>query len=615
MAATANVTDIMAVYVEGKEKDEKTFGKYVICVECEDVPAVVECAECQDVFCGLCFEWLHKKGNRSKHRKIEIQTVPDELRSENKQNMRVSVEKGKEEEIEIDLEPQMPDPLAEGAGEGEGTTKHFVKMFEEAQKDVRDDVDEDFTTADYSYEKELKRLHVRCQAIPLRLTEEERTLLHILEGALDVSEYTDNVDVSSNMFGWRSMFDNNNNKEGRMKKELLEFFAFVHGLYVCSSLRNGKKLIDGRKFRDNASFLAKVFEIGRRYKIMNPDKMRSTYGKLMYILMDTAAHDLVDYDVIVDIRTVDGEFRKVSGIYSDPLLIEATKNTNSAEEVAGKMRARSALVEKYVCGDVDKEMMVRCLDSISDANNYILFNRDPVEKMITYLKTHFDSKHAGHQETDLEIRYGMGGSKLSHGHGTQYVYVLQSLTLWSEIQNEMYWLWINADADLLSRKGYNLCNTGQGLQRVQGAPNVSRCMSTILGRVQHRMGGWVGLSVVHLGDRDVPNALIFIDKYTQVPRILGPFVNTIEQLRVIAKENEDIHQWINKVYGGTERAILMILRDFFRHGFDGSGDDGGSCVDGRLTSAWNWCSKLEKKSFCHLFMLTGFEGFNGSFRK
>ena len=42
--------------------------------------------------------------------------------------------------------------------------------------------------------------------------------------------------------------------------------------------------------------------------------------------------------------------------------------------------------------------------------------------------------------------------------------------------------------------------------------------------------------------------------------------------------------------------------------------DAGSCIDGRLTSAWNWGSRLEKKPYYPVFKLAGFTGFDGDFK-
>ena len=74
--------------------------------------------------------------------------------------------------------------------------------------------------------------------------------------------------------------------------------------------------------------------------------------------------------------------------------------------------------------------------------------------------------------------------------------------------------------------------------------------------------------MIHLGDNNVPNALIFIDKYTQVSRILGPLIITLSNIDTICSENVGLNRYIQK-YGGLEQAKKDILHDFFRFAFDG----------------------------------------------
>lgn len=114
----------------------------------------------------------------------------------------------------------------------------------------------------------------RSKFIPLRLTLPERKYLRLLEAALHVSEYTDKIDTIG--YGL--------SKAKRVVQQIRELCAILSGLVLSADYKQGQELFADRDFESNADFYGQLFELGRRYKIMNPDKMRTTYGKLIYLL-------------------------------------------------------------------------------------------------------------------------------------------------------------------------------------------------------------------------------------------------------------------------------------------------------------------------------------------
>lgn len=656
----------------------------LFCIECEDVPAAVICEDCNnEAYCGLCFRYLHKKGTRAKHKYhllpgvvlkehiepnrsgmpkdkndgIHIETDVDDIvmttsttasSTSEKKSGAMNIEHTLAEVLDVDSDNDDNDDETD-------TNTTSGKAQTQTTDDDGDSVMEDATKTTVYPTEVSKDLLEYAKWIPLRITQEERTLLNMLEGLLEVSQYTDHVDVSFDYYGWRT--SGGDKKTSIINKELHEVLDLICGLSIVGDYKHNVHIL-GKTIQENEPFYQRVFEIGRRFKILNPSKMRTTYGKLMHILQDYQFNaTIIKHPKIAPIRTVLGLLKEKGALLllADPDLNDAvrtvsgeirpsnddnnTTSENSEDEnsikpnsfvLDGEGRAKiDALIERkrklqeelsrkyssqYLRGSTATvEDIQLCLDSLSDADAYLVSNRDPVEKTLKYLEMYFPASKPKDKNEDLSISVGLGGSCLSHSHSQQYEFVRQSLLLWKEIQSQMFKLWILADLDLLEAGGpYRLCSNGQGLNRLQAAPNVGKAMHQILSKVQHSIGrSWLGLSVVHLGDRDVPNALFFIDKYSQVPRILGPLVNAVERLDDLDADPR-IKMLVRKC-GGLEYSKKFIMRDFFRHGFDGSGSDGGSCIDGRLTSSWNWCSKVHKKQYYPLFLGTGFQGFDGEF--
>jgi hypothetical protein len=523
-----------------------------------------------------------------------------------------------------DEEPEVMKASSEGNGKNpvdnheQQTRRQAEKIADERRKAMDE---EEKKVAEMTFDPDAlhptQDIRERAKYIPLRLSYEERKSLRLINAAISVSDYTTAVDV---------IFKS---KAKRHHTQLQHIVAFLTGIIAADDHENGQTVLGDRNFIPYEKLIQDALEIARRYKITNPEKMRSEYGKLVFLIQDAVSKDtrpLLGINIKVPVKTVYSllESRGGLALLDDPHIATATeeilpdkfKNRSNIQlEIRRKERAADFLCSKYLSSKLSKDDIKLCLYSISDNNSFLNSNRKPIIQLVELLKGNFlpGKESLGNS---LSIDVGLDGARLSHSHELQYNYVLQSLELWSAIVEDMFRLWYLAELDLLSdTQPYELRNTGQGLQRVQLSPRVYKAMHDILARTQQTVH-WVGSSVIHLGDHNVPNTLVFIDKYTQVSRILGPLLLTLINLESACEESEGLGRYM-EAYGGIEKAKKDILLDFFMHAFDGSGGDNnfdaGSCIDGRLTSAWNWCSQLSSKPYYSLFRLTGFLSFDGQF--
>lgn len=209
-------------------------------------------------------------------------------------------------------------------------------------------------------------------------------------------------------------------------------------------------------------------------------KMRTDYGKLVYLLQDSNApriKELLEFQCVQPIKTVHSSLKAADalGLLADELLPVATMEVLSnnrprhliQRDIKHKNHAVEILARKYANAKISQDDIRHCLYSIADNSSFLNANSLPVEKMLHFLHRYFNPSEA-EEGFSLSIQSGRGGSRLSHDHRRQFHFVEQSMLLWREILNDFYKLWFLAEDDLLSeRNQYRLCNTGQGLNRVQ----------------------------------------------------------------------------------------------------------------------------------------------------
>lgn len=190
-----------------------------------------------------------------------------------------------------------------------------------------------------------ENMRERSKYIPLRLTYEERKTLRLVNASINVSDYTNVVDIPFK------------NKAKRQHIQLQQVVAFLSGLIAAVDYTKGQEVIASinpsifrancshaliivilqvlvdRNFQPHEEAIQDMLEIARRYKITNPEKMRSEYGKLIYLIQDAESDEikpLLGIDIHRPIKTVYSFLEEVNGLHmlDDEHIGTATQGLN-----------------------------------------------------------------------------------------------------------------------------------------------------------------------------------------------------------------------------------------------------------------------------------------------
>ncbi len=122
-----------------------------------------------------------------------------------------------------------------------------------------------------------KTVKERASFIPIRLSMGERKMLRLVEAAMDCCDYTTEVDKPFK------------SATRRTHAQMKHVTSVLRGMVTACDYSAGQTLLEEDNYSDYEKFFRQMFEIARRHKIMNPEKMRTEYGKLVYLLQDAVS--------------------------------------------------------------------------------------------------------------------------------------------------------------------------------------------------------------------------------------------------------------------------------------------------------------------------------------